>query len=466
MVNPFLTRRQLLRVGFSGLGTLPLLANPLVIPEKVQAGSLNSSQTQNKKPGKARIKRVIYLHQFGGPSQFETFDMKPNAPAVIRGTFKPISTSIPGYPICEALPRIAKLVDKLTILRSIEHRMTNHNSAGYYSLTGFAPPTDDQRLRDSPDLFPAFGSIVDRFAPAQKGIPTFVSYPHIIADGSITPGQHASFLGKAHDPFFFQQDPNKSDFALPELQLPDNLSLNRLQSREEMLKMIDNQSESLQRSMIGRGLDQSFEKAVQMLTATEFKKAFDLSAEPESVRSRYGKTTYGQGCLLARRLAEVGAKFITVYFSRSIGGDLGGWDTHGFDSKPMDPILKNYLLPITDLSVSALLEDLMQRGMFDDTLVLWMGEFGRSPRINKLAGRDHWPRCFTAFMAGGGLKQGFVYGSSDRQGAFPDSNPIKIEDISATIYHLLGIDPQTEFQDKLGRPFPISKGNVIQDILV
>ena len=299
---------------------------------------------------------MIFLHQWGGPSHHDTFDMKPAAPDAIRGEFKPIASNLPGVPVCERLPGMTRVMNKVTLVRTLHHTMKNHNSAGYYSLTGYAPPTDDQRLRDSSDLFPAYGSVVDRLAPARAGVPTFVAYPHTISDGSITPGQHASFLGKAHDPLFINQDPNSPDFRLPELSLPDNLSPERLGNRREMLRLIDRQTELLDFSAKARGIDAHYERAMTMLSSPAVKKAFDLSAEPDRVRDRYGRTTYGQGCLLARRLVEAGARFINVYFSRSIGGCEGGWDTHGFNDKPMYPILKKYLLPITNQTLPTLLD--------------------------------------------------------------------------------------------------------------
>ncbi len=447
MQRYFPHRRHLLQIGSAGVLGLSL-------PELLRASG-----------SKRRAKSVIFLHQFGGPSQYETFDMKPDAPAEVRGTFKPIQSTLPGVPVCEKLPRTAKIMDKVTVIRSVQHTMKNHNSAGYYSLAGFAPPTDDQRLRDSLELFPAYGSVVDKFAPAERGIPTFVSYPHVIRDGSITPGQHASFLGKAHNPLFIHQDPNAADFKLPELSLPAQLSLDRLENRKEVLKLIDSQSDLIEKSAVAHGIDESYQKAVAMLSSPEFKRAFDLSQEKKETRDKYGRTTYGQGCLLARRLVQAGVRFVTVYLSASIGGDEGGWDTHGFNDKPMDPVLKNYLLPITDQTLPTLLEDLEDRGMLDDTLVLWMGEFGRTPRINKLAGRDHWPQCYSLLMAGGGIKRGYVHGASDRIGAYPDQGLCRPEDISATMYHLLGINPETEIRDKLGRPFPISKGDVIKEVI-
>ena len=215
-------RRELLRVGTLGLTGISL------------SQFLHASERGSRI--KARAKAVIFLHQFGGPSHHDTFDMKPGAPAEIAGEFKPIKSSAPDLPVCERLPGVAKVMDKVCLVRSVRHEMKNHNSAGYYSLTGYAPPSDDQRLRDSRELFPAYGSVVDRLAPARAGMPTFVSYPYVISDGSITPGQHASFLGKAHDPLFIGQDPSAADFRLPELSLPGSLTADRLANRKEILR--------------------------------------------------------------------------------------------------------------------------------------------------------------------------------------------------------------------------------------
>jgi hypothetical protein len=393
--------------------------------------------------------------------------MKPDLPEQFRSRYRPIVTSAPGIQVCTALPRMAKVMDKVTLVRSVHHRMKNHNSAGYYSLTGAAPLIDDQRLRDSRELFPAYGSVVDRFAPSGPGVPSFVSYPYTIRDGSITPGQHASFLGPGNDPFFITQDPNSPDFRLPELSLPESLNPQRLEDRREVMRLIDHSTQLLEISARARGIDAHYQRALSMLTTPGFRRAFDLSAEPASVRERYGRTTYGQGCLLARRLVEAGVRFVTVYFAATIGGQRfdGGWDTHGFNGNPMYPILDGYLLPITDQTLPTLLEDLECRGLLDDTLVVWAGEFGRSPRINNLAGRDHWPDCYTVLMAGGGVKRGYVHGASDRTGAYPSRDPVRPDDLAATMYHLLGIDPHTEVRDTLNRPLPIAAGNVIDEIL-
>lgn len=447
-----MTRRSLLQIGAAG-------ALGLTLHRGIDAGQVAR---------RARAKSIIFLHQFGGPSQLDSFDMKPDTPPEFRGIYRPIASNVPGIQICEKLSRMAPHMDKVTLVRTVRHEMRNHNSAGYYSLTGYAPPTDDQRLRDSRELFPAYGSVVDRFRPAEAGTPTFVSYPHVIADGSITPGQHASFLGQTFDPFFIQQDPNADDFRLPELSLPAGMTPERLNNRREVMNLIDRSTEMLEISARARGIDAHYNRALTMLTSPRFRRAFDLSSEPVAVRERYGRTTYGQGCLLARRLVEVGVKFVTVYFAASIGGQStvsGGWDTHGFNNNPMYPVLDQYLLPITDQTLPTLIEDLHVRGLLNETLVVWAGEFGRTPRINNLAGRDHWPQCYTVLMAGGGVKGGHIHGVSDRVAAYPSRDPVRPEDLSATMFHLLGIDPHTEVRDPLNRPLPLSPGSVIEGIL-
>jgi hypothetical protein len=447
------SRRSLLKVG--GLGMLGAL-----LPRAALGGD---------RPGKLKVraKSVIFLHQWGGPSHVDTFDMKPAAPDAIRGEFKPIATRTPGITCCDRLPRVATVLDRFAQVRSIQHEMKNHNSAGYYSLSGYAPPTDDQRLRDSRELFPAYGSVVDYLAPARAAMPTFVAFPHVIRDGSVTPGQHASFLGKSYDPLLITQNPNSPDFQLPEFNLPNNVSLERLENRRKLMHLIDQQSALLEYSARARGVDATYEKALTMLTSPRMKKAFDLSEEPAQVRDRYGHTTYGQSCLLARRLVEAGARFINVYFAAQIGGrkNSGGWDTHGFDNNPMYPILKDYLLPITDQTLPTLIEDLETRGLLETTLVVWVGEFGRAPKINKLAGRDHWPQCYTALLAGGGVKAGAIHGASDKIGAYPAADAVRPDDLAATLYYLLGIDPHTEVADALNRPLPISRGNPLMAII-
>src|SRR3954467_9781290 len=451
-----ISRRHLLKGG--GLGRL----GP-TMPGLLQAEAISKAAKI-----KARAKSVIFLYQFGGPSHIDMFDMKPNAPEGIRGPHKPIASSADGITVSEHLPRVAKIMDKVTLIRSMHHTMKNHNSASYYALTGHAPPVDDIRLRDSLDLFPAYGSVVDKLAPISGEMPTSVAFPYVIRDGSVTPGQHASFLGKVHDPFLVTQDPNSPEFALPELSLPAHVSYERLEQRRELQKLIDQQSRLLDVSATARGLDEYYDKALAMLHSEKLRKAFDLSSEPPKLRDAYGRHTYGQSCLLARRLVEAGAKFVTVYFSGNIGGQStteGGWDTHGFNNTRMYPIIEKYHLPLTNQTLPTFLEDLDSRGLLDSTLVVWMGEFGRTPKINANISRDHWPDCYTVLLAGGGVKRGFVYGASDKHGAYPAENPGRPDDLAATIFYLLGIDPHTEVRGVGNRPLLIASGNSVNGVV-
>lgn len=448
-------RRELLRAGGCGLLGLQL---PALLRAQDRAVS---------GVGRPKARSVIFLFQWGGPSHVDTFDMKPDAPDGYRSLYKPVQTSVPGMMVCEHLPETAKVMDRIAQIRTVHHRMNNHNSAGYTALTGVEPPIDDQRLRESLDLFPAYGSVVDALAPNTNGMPSFVSFPYQISDGSTTPGQRASFLGKQHDPLFFRNDPNEPDFRLSQLSLPAGISLSRLSDRRQLQEIINQQAQELDASAAARGLDAYYERAITMLNSEKVRNAFDLSQEPEVLRDAYGRTTYGQSCLLARRLVESGVKVVTVYFAQSIGGrskTSGGWDTHGFDNTRMYEILPEWHLPITDHTLPVLLHDLEARGLLQETLVLWMGEFGRTPKINANVSRDHWPKCYTVLMAGGGVQGGAVYGASDKHGAFPDRDPVTTGDLAATLYHALGIDPAHEIRDNLNRPLPIANGRPVTQI--
>lgn len=447
------TRRRALRAG--SLGMLGLTLPKLFAAE----------QAAKKLP--VRAKSVIFLYQFGGPSHVDTFDMKPDAPDGIRSKFGQIETSVPGLRICEHLPEMAKVMDKVTLVRTVHHSMKNHNSAAYHALTGFAPPVDDIRLKDSIELAPAYGSVVDHVASGSSSLPSFVALPTVMRDGSVTPGQHASFLGKRHDPLLINADPNASDFKLPELSLPSNLSTDRLQNRRAMQQLVNEQSRLLEFSATARGIDEYYDRALTMLGSTQVRDAFDLSREPTKLRDQYGRTTYGQSCLLARRLVESGVRFVNVYFDESIGGQntkSGGWDTHGFNDTRMYPILKGRHLPLTDQTLPVLIRDLEKRGLLDSTLIVWMGEFGRTPKINANISRDHWPSCYTVLLAGGGVQRGYIHGTSDKNGAYPDRDPVPLGDLAATMFAAMGIDPQTELRDKLNRPLPAATGKVVSRV--
>jgi hypothetical protein len=445
------SRRALLKAGTAGIAGLNL------------STLLRAAGSSSITP---RARHIIFLHQFGGPSHIDTFDMKPHAPDGIRGEFKPIATGQPGLSITEHLPRFATVLDRFAQVRSVHHTMRNHNSATYYSLTGHAPPLDDIRLRDSQELYPAYGSTVARLRPAaDTAVPSFVAFPHVLRDGSITPGQHASFLGKGFDPFFVGQDPSRPGFRLPELTLPARLSLDRLSDRRGLQKLIDAQTDLSTWSETAQGIDAFYARAITMLDSPRVRDAFDLSREPDRLRDDYGRTTYGQSCLLARRLIESGVRFVSVYFAPFIGGATGGWDTHGDNFNQ----LKRRLLPITDRTVPTLIRDLAARGLLEETLVVWMGEFGRTPRVMNTKqfgpdGRDHWPMCYTVLFAGGGTTPGAVFGASDRTGAYPATDPVTPDDLAATMFWALGIDPATEIRDHLGRPLPIATGQPITAI--
>lgn len=449
-----LHRRDLLRVG--GWGLLGLNLNHWAAVEANQAQAAVQ-----------RAKSVILLFQWGGPSHVDTFDMKPFAPDGYRSHYDTIASSVPGIRVCEHLPETAKVMHRIAQIRTVHHRMNNHNSAGYTALTGMEPPIDDQRLRDSLDLFPSQGSVVDRLAPNTNGMPTYVSFPYTISDGSITPGQRASFLGKQHDPLHITEDPNAPNFALPQLSLPRNITLDRLQDRRELQQLINQQQAELQATAVAQGLSAHYDRALGMLNSTRVRDAFDLSREPAELREAYGRTTYGQSCLLARRLVESGVKFVTVYFASSIGGqskNSGGWDTHGFNDTRMYEILPEWHFPQTDRTLPVLLNDLDARGLLDETLVVWVGEFGRTPKINGNISRDHWPKCYTALLAGGGTRGGAVYGESDKHGAFPERDPVTVGDLSATVLCALGIDHTSELRDNLNRPLPAANGRPVTEI--
>jgi len=448
-------RRDAVRAG--GLGLFGL-----TLPKLLQAEAV----TRRPAPV-ARARSVIFLFQWGGPSHVDMFDRKTQAPDGYRSKYDWIGTSVPGMQVCEHLPETSRVMHRIAQIRTVHHTMNNHNAAGYTALTGVEPPVDDQRLRDSIDLFPAVGSVVDAVAPNTNGMPTFVSYPHTIADGSKTPGQGASFLGKLHDPLFIPNDPNSPDFRLPQLSLPAGVSPGRLADRRSLQRLINRQAKSLDESAAARGISAYYDKALGMLSSPRVRNAFDLSEEPAGLRDSYGRTTYGQGCLLARRLVETGVKFVTVYFDRSIGGRSktgGGWDTHGFDGSRMFEILPAWHFPQTERTLPTLLNDLETRGLLEETLVVWVGEFGRTPKINKNSSRDHWPKCYTVLLAGGGVQGGAVYGRSDRTGAFPDRDPVTTGDLAATLYELLGIRHDTEIRDNLDRPLPIASGQPVRQI--
>jgi len=438
-----LHRRAALKIGAAGIAGLTL-------PNILRA------DTARRK--KATAKNVIMLFQFGGPPQHDTFDPKPNAPAEIRGEFKPMATKVPGTFICDQLPKLAALADRFALVRSVNHNRSSHNPGAYYSLTGREPLIDIVTANASATDFPHPGAILAHLEPGPKQVPSFVSLPTMIADGPFrTPGEFAGFLGKQYDPLWILGDPNSPTFKVEELTLPDGLDIARVDHRRDMLSKLDQLSKLADQRDVIRGLNAYQQRALDLLTSPATKKAIALHEETPAMRDRYGRTQYGQSTLLARRLIEAGTRFVCVYYSAGIGG----WDTHADNFNT----LRNTRLPHTNQTVSALIEDLHQRGLLDETIVFWTGDFGRTPKINPAAGRDHWPQCQTVLLAGGGIQGGRIHGASDANGAFPADKPVKPDDITATIFHALGHDPETMLRDQLGRPVPISAGTPMLDLM-
>jgi len=415
------------------------------------------------KPAKA----CIFLFMWGGPSQLDTFDLKPNAPAEVRGPFNPISTRVPGIQICEHFTRLSQHTDKIAIIRSLSHDDPAHLSSGHATVTGqLAPVLKSDATPPSEKDSPHLGSLVSKIRPSQLGVPSFVTLPwkafHPAAPGGEAPGQHGGWLGARHDGILLTGDPNTPDWKPGSLSLPADVSLERMQSRYELLRRLDLQRQELNRdgsvSAAAMQLQDHQSRAFESITSPNVRKAFDLSKEPDKMRDDYGRNIHGQSVLMARRLVEHGVPLVSVNWHND-GRNF--WDTHGNNFNR----LKDDLIPPADRALSALLEDLQQRGMLEETLVVWVGEFGRKPEITAgNAGREHWPFCYSGLMAGGGIRGGVVYGESDAKAAYPISNPVSPQDFGTTIVHALGIPIETTLQDREGRPHNATSGKVIESL--
>jgi uncharacterized protein (DUF1501 family) len=444
-----LTRRDLLRVG--ALGAAGLTLSDLLRGRETHATA-----------GRPLADSCILVFCWGAPSQYETFDPKPDAPDGIRGEFGVRNTKLPGVIFGEHIPMLAVRNDRFTIIRTCAQSSTHHQSAAYEALTGYPPSRDAVALTATPSDHPNLGSIVAKFAPGQNALPRFVQLPQLASDvGNLTPGQLAGFLGRQYDPLAVIKDPSRPDFNVAELSLPADVSPARLEDRAALLQLVDRQAKTLESSVEARGVTAYQERAIKLLTSPAVKHAFDLGREPAALRERYGRNTLGQSLLLARRLVESGVKLVTVCSGFNGKTPQDAWDTHKDNFRK----LKSQLLPPLDRGVSALLDDLAQRGMTERTLLLVMGEFGRTPRINKDAGRDHWHHNYSILLAGGGVKPGRVLGQSDRNGAYPIQGRIRTPaDICATVYHHLGIDLHAEMHDQAGKPMPLTKGEVMAEV--
>jgi uncharacterized protein (DUF1501 family) len=434
----FLGRRRLLQAG--GLGCLGLSLAGLLRAEAARPA--------------ARVRSCILLFYYGGPSHLDTWDLKPNAPAEVRGEFRPIATRVPGLRVGEHLPRAAAVADRLAIVRGMHHPMRNHNSAAAATLSGRAPLKGDlELLANDANSFPCYGAVLSRLAPGPRPTPTHVALPHVMYNAVELPGQTAGFLGAAYNPFQVTRDPNAPDFQVGELALPADLPLARLEDRRSLLALLDPQLRAAERPAAGGSMAVYQERAADLLRSEAVRRAFDLSREAAAVRERYGRTKLGQSLLLARRLVEAGVRLVNVN-DKVANGQLENWDSHENNFGR----LKNDLLPPADRAFAALVEDLEARGLLESTLVVALAEFGRTPRVNKSAGRDHWPDCFSVVLAGSGVRGGSVLGASDRIGAYPADDPVTPGDLAATLFWRFGLDPAAEVHDLTGRPYPLADG--------
>jgi uncharacterized protein (DUF1501 family) len=444
--NPSCTRRRFMQIG--GLGYLGLnLANVL------------RTEASPAAP-RSRVKSCIVVFFYGGPSHLETWDPKPLAPPEIRGEFRPIATRATGVQIGEHLPRMARVMDRVALVRSMHHPMRNHNAAAVEALCGRTPLRGDlELLADDGNAFPCYGAALSYVRPGATPMPTHVALPHVMRNVVELPGQRAGFLGSAFNPLQVTSDPSSPDFRLDELALPADMSLDRLEDRRSLLRLVDQQTRAAEDRAAAGAKDASYERAFSLLHSDAVRRAFALGQEDQQVRDRYGRNKLGQSLLLARRLVEAGVRFVNVY-DKKTNGQLANWDSHQNNFGR----LKNDLLPPTDQGLSALLEDLHTRGLLASTLVVALAEFGRTPKINKNAGRDHWPDCFSVLLGGGGVQGGAVYGASDKIGAYPADDPVTPGDLAATLFCRFGIDPATQVQDRTGRPYHLAEGRPIHKL--
>jgi hypothetical protein len=443
------TRRRLLQIG-----TLGCLG--LNLPRLLQAETGRSQTAASA----GRVKSCIVLFYYGGPSHLDTWDLKPDAPAEIRGEFRPIATRATGVRICEHLPITARVMDKLAIIRSQHHGMTNHNAAAVETLCGRTPLKGDlELLADDPNSFPCYGSALSYLTAGARDVPVHVALPHLMRNVVVLPGQNAGFLGAAHNPFQIGRDPNGPGFRVDELELPSGVSPDRLADRRLLLSLLDAQARHADQVADKASMTPHHAKAFDLLRSEKVRRAFDLSQESELVRERFGRTTLGQSLLLARRLVEAGVRLVNVN-DKIINGQLDNWDSHENNFGR----LKNDLLPPADRGLSALIDDLDARGLLESTLVVALAEFGRTPKINKSSGRDHWPHCFSAVLGGGGVKGGAVHGASDRIAAYPDSDPVSTADLAATLFWRFGFDLSTEVRDLTGKPYRLSEGEPVRQL--
>lgn len=433
----------MLQVGYSGLLGISL---PSLLAQSAQSAATTAAQPSRK--GKS----VILVFLTGAPSHLDTFDLKPEAPPELRGEFKPIAAGTPGLRICEHLPRLAARSDKYAVVHSLAHRENNHLVATHHVLTGYQQPGAFFDKVASRDDWPCYSSALNYLRPRRDGIPSGVNLPTFLMEGPLTwPGQHAGFLGPKYDPWQITRDPNAADFRVDSVRLAPGLEIERLRDRRALLDEVDKQRKQFDALAECRRLADQQELAFSILTSGKIARAFELDREPAAVRDRYGRHSFGQSLLLARRLVQAGVPVVQANMGR-----VQNWDNHS----NIFPTLKNRLLPPLDQAVAALLDDLAATGLLDETLVLLLGEFGRTPKISN-AGRDHWAPCFSGLFAGAGVRGGQIIGKSDKIGAYPATTPYSPDDLGATVYHVLGVDPASEVRDRQNRPVQLNRGQVM-----
>lgn len=444
------SRRELLRVGSLGLMGVSL-------PKLLEAEALAEQEGVRR-----RANACVVLFLNGGPSHHDMWDMKPNAPAAIRGEFHPISTSLSGYQLSDQLPRLSSEIHRATVVRSMHHGVNNsHAAAVYASLTGH----DRGELGGGakPDDNPTPGAVVSMLRPPESEIVPQVHLPYITKEGAKgppQPGFFGGYLGRSHDPLFVLRDPNAADFSIPELTLYSGVTADRLSAREKLFDRV-NQTLSTKAGLTAADQMNRFQRrALGLLTSKATQQAFRIDDEPANVRERYGRNIYGQSTLLARRLIEAGTRMVTLSWAPDANAT---WDTHGnnFNS------LKKRLLPQFDAACTSLIQDFAERNLLERTLIVVLGDFGRTPKINKNAGRDHWNYCYSLMLVGGGAKPGLVYGESDKIGGYPKKDPLIPGDVISTVYHLLGIRHDRALYDRLNRPHRlVPTGDVVNELIV
>lgn len=453
------SRREFMRIG--GLG---LLGFGLGDVFKLQAFADSAPEPGKARNGFGQAKSVILIFLQGGPSHIDIWDPKPDAPSNIRGEFKPIRTNVPGIWVSEVMPKLANVMDRATLIRSVSYTpagLFNHTAAIYQMMTGYTPDRvspSGQLEPPSPADFPHCGSQITKIMPPEVPMLPFVMMPRPLQESDVIgKGGTAGFLGPAFDPYYFYKDPNQ-EIKLEDLTLRPEVDQERLQRRATLLQKVESQMPEIDKAVEGYALDQYYQKAFDLILSGRARDAFDLTKESDEMREKYGRHTFGQSCLLARRLIEAGTRMVQVNWPAVANGNptVDAWDTHAANFGP----LRNLHCPKLDSGLATLLEDMDERGMLEETLVVAIGEFGRSPRLgvstsgngNAPDGRDHWPYCYTGLVAGAGIRRGALYGSSDATGSSPAENPIHPTEILATVYHALGIDPATMVLNHLQQP--------------